>query len=184
MKHGTRLRFLDIHGWRAFLGSFFLIHPFDVAVPYFVEDTGGRDLCQGFQTQLLEFKRHLFVLLQKTWLCKCKTMGAQDFSAPTVACFPAIQKMTGLAACDQERVSFPLVSSVTFRICTHVVLPLLCWGCSYFALSQSGTHSVYCLQSCVTSWSFSCGLYLPVVSAEQPSEWSASSPFLPPHLTA
>lgn len=184
MKHGTRLRFLDIHGWRVFLGSFFLIYPFDVAVLYFVDDIGGRDLSQGFQTQLLEFKRHLLVLLQKTWLCKYNIMSAQDSSAPSVACFPAIQKMTDLAACDQERVSFPLVSSVTFRMCTYMVLPLLRWGCSYFALSQSGACSVYCLQSCVTAWSFSRGLYIPVVSAEQPSEWSSPSPSLPPQLTA
>lgn len=184
MKHGTRLRFLDIHGWRVFLGSFFLIHPFDVAVLYFVEDIGGRDLCQGFQTQLLKFKRHLFVLLQKTWLCKCNIMVAQDFSAPAVVCFPAIQKMTGLAVCDQARVSFPLVGSVTFRMCTRVVLPSLCWGCSYFALSQSVADSVYCLQPCVTAWSFSRGLYLPVVSAEQLSERSSTSPSLPPQLTS
>lgn len=58
MKHVTKLRFLDICGRRLFLHSFFLTHFWNVAVLYFVGYIGGRDLCQGFQTQLLQFKRH------------------------------------------------------------------------------------------------------------------------------
>ena len=77
-------------------------------------------------------------------------MGVQDLSAPATACFPAIQKMTGLAARDKEGLSFPLVGSVTPRS-VHKLFCLCSAEAAVTLLSQSDAGSVYCLQSCVTT---------------------------------
>lgn len=48
------------HTWKKSISwSFFSQYTLlNVAVLYFLGDMGGRDLCQGFETQLLKFKRH------------------------------------------------------------------------------------------------------------------------------
>lgn len=129
-----------------------------------VGQTGSRDLSK-FPNTTAKTQR-TFLLLQKTWLCRCKhnSGGAQDLPAP--ACFPAIQKNTALAALDKgDNPIGGLCHIQNMHTCSAVhSLSIRHWEC---LLLSALCH---CLIN--SSAAFTCQLY------PQSSQWSPAFSFL------